>query len=186
MSYFSIMDAANVLAHAIKDFSPNDLKILGLFGAGNDTRVFQPEMWTQVTVRANLERARRDLNHESLLRSELDSVLEHVPDDVTCAMIGWFFQGFLLSEAINCGMLANNNPEIQVNLLSALDPTRLSSTVLEMLHDDIHRFNLEDSAPNHLMKEIFGVMPEPGGRIRAMEEEEDERPPPRRGPVTRH
>lgn len=153
--FFTIHDAAKVLAESIEGISVANLAAFAMYGAGDNPNIFRPVAWTRAAITTNLEQARRKHpDPEAHSYRAIVEALEHVPDDATCATIGWFFQGFMLSESINGGMLANNNPEMQINLLCALDPSILSPSVLDMLHDDVHRFDLEDSVPSRLVQKM--------------------------------
>lgn len=156
--YYSIEDAAKVLAEALgkDDLSVSDLVTFALYAFSEESTAFHPRPWNKASVQEALgESLSRYPDSLDRRRQSIMDVMERVPDDATCSSIGWFFSGFALSEMINGGALANNEPEVQANLLSAMSIEKLSATALEMLHDDMHRFQLIDAVPMNLMSAMI-------------------------------
>ena len=118
-------------------------KTLAIHG-GHETRQYVQQPWSRESVLAGLRRnLDMQLTHGTVqYQQELKDAIDNVPDDATCANIGWFVSGFQLAESFSQGVLANNDPEVHINVLTALDPSRLSESVLESIHEDIERFEL--------------------------------------------
>lgn len=152
---FTLEDVAKILVESL-DLAPltvTDVHLYGSFGYEDSDTPFRPVKWTQKSLRVKLERALKtehpDPNSE--IHHALRGALERLPHDETCARIGCYFQGFALSEAVSNGVLANNHPDVQTNLLCALNVEQLSRATLTMLHHDIHRFQIEDGVPMKLL-----------------------------------